>query len=125
MRRERIPGMRLGFYFVCSLALHAALVALVSLRSYSGNPPSIARQSEAVNFELTAPLPPRRQTRTLRPGGGVLTTRADSSPHASHHLAHPAPAPSAATVDPEPDPAPPPPPAEAPPDEAVPVATRV
>jgi hypothetical protein len=114
MRRERIPGVRLGFYGGCSLALHAALVVLVSLRSCSDRRPSVAKPSEAVNVEITAPLPPR-QTKTMRPGGGVPATRVDSPPHWSRRLDQRAPARRAA--DPV-DPAPPRPPlpVETPPD---------
>ena len=115
--------MRLGFSIVWSLALHAALVALVSLRSCSGDrQPSIATPNEAVNVELTAPLPPR-QAKTMRPGGGVLVTRVDSRPHPSHQVAHEAPARSADLVDPAPPP--PPPPVGASPDEAVPLDADV
>ena len=109
--------MRLGSYFVCSLALHAALVLLVSLRSCSGDRPLIAKPSEAVNVEITAFLPPR-QTKTMQAGGGVPATRVDRPPHWSHRLAHRAPARSAAGPV---DPAPPPTPVETPPDEAAPV----
>ena len=113
-----MPGVRLGFSVAWSLALHAALVALVSLRACSGDrPPSITRPSETVNVELTAPLPPR-QTKTMRPGGGIPAARVDSSPHPSHHLAHRAPARSVDPVEPAPEPAPSPPPAESPPAEA-------
>ena len=113
MRRERIPGARLGFSVVGSLALHAALVALVSLRSCSGSrQPSIVRPSEAVNVELAAPLAPR-QTRTMRPGGGVPATRVDSP---ARPVAHHRPVRRPEAVEPEP-----PPPAVASADEAAPV----
>ena len=117
MRHERVPGVRLGFSVAGSLALHAALVALVSLRSCSSNrQPSIATPSEALNVELTAPSPPR-ETKTMRPGGGVPTTRVDSPARPSHHLAHRAPARAVDPVEPAAEPAPSPAPAEAPPDE--------
>ncbi len=61
----------------------------------------------------------------MQPGGGVPGTRVDSSRHASHHVAHYMPARSAETVDPTPAEVAPQLPAEAPPDEAAPVATRV
>jgi PA14 domain len=119
MPGERIPRVRLGCYFVCSLALHGALVALVSSRSCGGDRPSIATPSDTpVNVELTASLPLPR-TRTARPGGCVPATRADSPPHAAHH----APARGAEAVEPKPDPDPPP--ADATPDEAARMAARV
>ena len=123
MRRDRIPGARLGFSAVGSLAVHAAFLALVSLRACSGSPPpSIARPSEAVNVELTAPLPPRR---TMRPGGGAPAIRVAGPPHAENHLAPHAPARSAQAVDPAPPPPRPPAPVEVPPDQAAAVAARV
>jgi len=116
MRRERIPGARPGLYVACSLALHAALLALVSLRSCDRDRPSLAGPSEAVDVDLTSALPAPRQTKTPRPGGGVPSARPDAPPHPSHRLAH--------RPDPSPPPTPPPPP-EAAPDEAVPVIAQV
>ena len=117
-RRQRIPGARLGFSVLGSLAFHVALVALVSLRACSVSPqPAIARPTEAVNVELTAPVA-ARQPRTMQPGGGVPPTRVDSPPRPSRRLAHHPPARTVATVDPPP----PPPPVEAAPEQAAPVA---
>jgi hypothetical protein len=125
LRRERIAGARLGRFFACSLALHAALIALVSLRACSGErPPPITRARQPVDVELTVPSPPR-PPKTMRPGGGVPATLADSSPHPSHHRAHQAPARSAEPVEPQVSPTTPPLAAEAPADEVAPVAAPV
>ena len=125
MPGKRVPGVRPGIYFVCSLALHAALVALMSFRACVVARPAIARPSDnTVDVEVTATLPLPR-VKTERPGGGVPGTRVDSSRHASHHLAHYMSPRSAETVDPIPEQAPPPAPAEAPPEEAAPTVARV
>ena len=109
MPRQLIRRGRLGLSFGGSLALHAALVALVSLRSCSGDQLPIARPSDnPVNVELTASLPTPR-TKTARPGGGVPAPAVDSRPHSSHHLAHQTPPGSTEIVEANPDPAPPPP----------------
>jgi hypothetical protein len=100
--------------------IHAALVALVSLRSCSADRPPIPRPREAVNVELTS-LPPQPETRTVRPGGGAPAIRADSPPPAPHH----APAHAVARVAREPDPPALPAAAAGPADEVAPVAVQV
>jgi hypothetical protein len=121
MPRQRIPGVRLGVYFVCSLAFHATLVALVSVKSCGDDRTPIARSGDSsVDVELTATF---SRTKTARPGGGVPAGGLDSPARASHRWARRAPERGAETV--EPKPAEPPPPAEAAPFEPVPAATRL
>jgi hypothetical protein len=116
MRRERIRGLRLGFSVTCSLALHVALAALVSLRACGGDRPSIATRSEVLDVQVNTVSPPP-PSRTARPGGGVPTARADVRAQVSPRPVH-----RARVETPEPEPAPtppsPPPPVEMPPDEA-------
>jgi len=117
MPREPTPGVRLGLSFGGSLALHAALIALVSLRSCSRDQLPIARASDnpvSVELATTLPAPP---TKTARPGGGVPAIGLDSPSHPSRHLAHHTPPGRTEIAEPTPDPAPPPP-AETPHGEA-------
>jgi hypothetical protein len=108
-------GLRPVFYFVCSAALHATLIGLVSLRSCNDDRRSIAASKETVDVELAAALP-LRQPRTARPGGGVPEVR----PRAPHR-----PAPVRVAEAPEPAAEPTPPPVAAPPEEALPVPASV
>jgi hypothetical protein len=121
--REPIRGVRLGLSVGCSLALHAALITLVSLKSCSGDRLPIARASDdPVNVELAWPAP---RTKTARPGGGFPATGPDSPPHPSRHLAHRTPPRSTETPESRADPAPPQPPAEIAQAEAAPAAAHV
>jgi hypothetical protein len=71
MQRRQPGRLRDSSYFAASLALHAALVGLVSIKACRGKPADIdARRDPPVTVEVAAvaPLP---QPKTRRPGGGV------------------------------------------------------
>src|ERR1035438_6015942 len=84
---------RLSYYLLSSLALHAAVVGLVSLRSCRGDPSPVipAPGGTLVTVEVASftPLP---QPKTARPGGGAPALRINDSaivPRAfTRHLAN-------------------------------------
>jgi hypothetical protein len=86
-RRRRRPGLRHSSSFVASLALHAALLALVSVRACAGDasPVVVAPSARLVDVELAAVVPPPQPKLhpTVRAGGGVP----NPSPHAPAHRA--------------------------------------
>jgi hypothetical protein len=82
MKRSEPGLLRLSSYFLSSLALHAALVVLVSLKSCRSDSLSVAPTltGQLVTVELTT-LPRLRQPKTARPGGGAPAR------HVLHHQA--------------------------------------
>jgi PA14 domain len=80
MQRSEPGRLRLSYYFLSSLALHAALVGLVSLKSCASDSPPVtsAPNGHLVTVEITtfSPLP---QPKTMRPGGGAPALRIDKS----------------------------------------------
>ena len=88
MRRGR-GRLRLFCYFLSSLALHAALVGLISLKSCRGDaPPVVPAPSDHLVTVEVATLPSLRQPKTKRPGGGAPALRISNSPVVAHTLAH-------------------------------------
>lgn len=73
--------LRLSYGFLSSLALHVALVGLVSLRACHGDPPPVvpAPSVQLVTVEVATFLPPP-QPKTPRPGGGAPALRINNSP---------------------------------------------
>ncbi|HVV53243.1 MAG TPA: hypothetical protein VHO06_26530, partial [Polyangia bacterium] len=71
MQRRRPRRLRDSCAFLASLVVHVALAGLVSLRSCGTEPPfaTAAASARLVSVELTA-VPPPRQPKTARPGGG-------------------------------------------------------
>jgi PA14 domain len=72
MQRRQPRRPRHAYYFLGSLALHAALFGLVSLRSCGRDPPPVvpALSHRPVTVEVADFSPPPRP-RTARPGGGA------------------------------------------------------
>jgi len=72
MRHRERRRFRDSYYFVASLALHAAVVGLVSLKSCGADSPAAvpALKGDLVTVEVAAFAPPPRP-KTARPGGGV------------------------------------------------------
>jgi hypothetical protein len=84
MQRRKPGRLRESSSFVASLALHAAVLALVSVRACSGDtsPPMRAPSGRLVTVEVAAFVLPR-QPKTPRAGGGVP----NPAPHAPAHKA--------------------------------------
>ncbi len=72
MQRRQLGRLRHSYYFLGSLALHAAIFGLVSLRSCGGVPPPLipAPSHRPVEVEV-ADFSPPPQPKTARPGGGA------------------------------------------------------
>jgi PA14 domain len=92
MPRSRPGRLRLANYFLSSLALHAAVVGLVSLKSCGGDPSLVVpeRRASLVTVEVTTFSPPV-QPKTPRPGGGAPAPRIDDSPAVSNPIVRRAP----------------------------------
>jgi PA14 domain len=73
--------LRLSYYLLSSLALHAAAVGLVSLKSCRGDPAPVlpAMSGTLVTVEV-ATFPPLPAPKTTRPGGGAPALRINDSP---------------------------------------------
>jgi hypothetical protein len=81
IQRSEPRRPRLAYYLFSSLAVHAGLVGLVSLRSCHGDLPPIlpVLGGEPVTVEVTS-FPAPLQPKTPRPGGGAPARRSDRSP---------------------------------------------
>jgi hypothetical protein len=73
MQRRQSGRFRQSSSFVASLAFHAALAGLVSIKACGGQSPAAAPapSGRLVTVEVAAFAPPLRRARTARPGGGV------------------------------------------------------
>ena len=85
MQRNEPGRLRLSFYLLSSLILHATLFGLVSLQSCRGDPPSVtpAPSDHLVTVEVTT-LPPPPRPKTPAPGGGAPALRSAPKPIARH-----------------------------------------
>jgi hypothetical protein len=122
VRRSQPRRLRLFYYLLSSLVVHAGLVGLVSLRSCHGDLPAFlpALGGQTVTVEV-ASFPALLQPKTPRPGGGAPARRSSSSPIVRKPFARQVPDRKAEAAAPELVP----PPAEKPGESEIPVAAAV
>jgi hypothetical protein len=113
---------RLSYYLLWSLAVHAGLVGLVSLKSCRGDllPVMPAPSGQTVTVEV-ASFPSLLEPKTPRPGGGAPASRIDQSPIVPKPLARHVPNHKEAAAAPKLVP----PPSEEPSESEAPVAATV
>jgi hypothetical protein len=81
IQRSGPRRLRLSYYLLSSLVLHAAVIGLVSLRSCRSDPaPVIPALSGTLVTVEVATFPPPTAPKTARPGGGAPALRINDSP---------------------------------------------
>jgi hypothetical protein len=122
IQRGESRRLRLASYLFLSLAVHAGLVGLVSLKSCHGDLPPVlpAFGGQTVTVEVTT-FPALLQPKTARPGGGAPALRINDSPTVPKPFARHVPHRKAEAAAPELVP----PPAEKPGESETPVAAAV